>query len=132
MLTISESEKVWSPTTTSGSVPLASRMDFCSAQSLEDMTCQSILTFVFFSRSFSHWFWVKVSPMLPQRTVSTFRVTGSLTIGRPSLLKSPVSAGASAFSLFPLHPAIPITITADRSSSGHFLANLLLLCVPIL
>src|SRR5690606_18994429 len=57
-----------------------------------------IFTLVFFSSSCSQVLVVKLSPILPQRTVSTSSVIGSLTIGRPSLLTFSVALVPPVFS----------------------------------
>ncbi|MNW52313.1 hypothetical protein D3C74_298290 [compost metagenome] len=67
--------------------------------------------------------------MFPQRIVKTFNVTGSLTIGNPSLLKLLVSLGAGlpepSEAFPPPQPANPKTSAPARISAVHFfIANL--------
>ena len=84
---MSDSLKVWKPSTTSGSAlsPPASITGFwLSAQSLEETICQLTFTLDSFSRLTRKGLVLKESPMEPQRIVSTLMVMGSSTMGIPS------------------------------------------------
>lgn len=97
LLMMSDSLKVWKPSTTSGStsVPPASMMGFWSPQSLEETICQSIFTLDSFSRFTRKGLSANESPMSAQRMVSTRMVTGSSTMGMPSAWKPGASAIAA-------------------------------------
>jgi len=117
LLIMSPSLKVWFPMIMSGNVPLARSIAFCSPQSFEETTCHLIFTFVRFSRSTSHWFLVKESPISPQRIVNAVISVGSLNMGKPVALKPDWVVSAD----FLLHPPNASATTIMHAINTAFL-----------